>query len=65
VGSFRASLQRLEYLLQARQRADVALGGGRLADVEHPGRLGVGQLLEVPQREDLPVERVEGVERLL
>src|SRR5207237_9298406 len=52
-------------VLEAFQGADVALGRGRLADAEYPGGLGVGQFLEVSQRQDLPVERVEGVERRL
>ena len=58
-------LQGGEHVLEPLQGADVPLGRGRLLDPEHLGGLGVGQLLEVPQRQDLPVERVEGVERLL
>ena len=44
---------------------DVALGGRRLLEAQHAGGLGVAQLLEVAQGQDLAVERVHAVERLL
>ena len=56
---------RRENLLETLQGTEVTLGRGRLLDAQHPGRLGGGQLLEVAQRQDLAVDRVECVERLL
>src|SRR5262249_37638420 len=44
---------------------DVAVAGGRLGQAEHLGDLGVAQLLEVTQGDDLAVDRVHAVERLL
>src|SRR3954452_13078762 len=54
-----------EDLLEPLQGADVAVAGGRLRDAERPGGLRVGELLEVPQGQDLAVELVHAVERLL
>src|SRR5437762_572296 len=52
-------------VLQSFQGADVAIAGGRLLQPEHLGRFVVGQLLEVPQRQDFAIERVHGVEHFL
>ena len=55
----------LEGLADPLQGADVAVAGRRLADPEHLRRLGVAQLLEVPQAEHLAIDRGEVVERIL
>src|SRR5215472_8346101 len=54
-----------EDLFETLEGADIALGGGRLLNAEYLSRFGGGQLLEGPQRQDLSIQRVEGVERLL
>src|SRR5947209_19405610 len=57
-----AAGERVEDVLQALQRADVAVAGGRLLEAEHFGGLGIAELLEVPQREDLAIDGVHAVE---
>ena len=54
-----------EDLLEPAQGTDVALAGRGLVQAEHGGRLVVVQLLEVTERQDLAIDRVHGVERLL
>src|SRR5262249_62163837 len=48
---------------QPPEGADVALLGGFFRDAQHLGRLRGGELLEVPQRQHLAVERVDDLER--
>src|SRR5206468_265143 len=52
-------------LLEAPQRADVAVAGGGLLEAEDRGRLLVAQLLEMPQREHFAVDGVHRVEGVL
>jgi hypothetical protein len=61
----RATRQGCENTLETLERAKVTFGRGGLFDCEHPGRLGGGQFLEVAQREDFAVHRVQRVEGLL
>src|SRR5262249_55614817 len=49
-------------LLEPSQGTDVALGGGRLAQLQDAGALGIGELLEVPQRQHFAVDGVHAVE---
>ena len=53
-----------ERLFQAFAGAEIGLAGGRLPDAEHLGRLGCGQLLEMLQGQELPIQQVEVSERL-
>src|SRR6516162_865877 len=43
------------------QGTHVPIAGGRGLDAEHLGGLVIGELLEMPQGQDLPVDRVQGV----
>src|SRR5262245_58808545 len=54
-----------EDLLETLESAEVAFRGGRLLSAKNAGSLGGGQFLEVTQRQNLAVHRVEGVERFL
>src|SRR5262249_29155431 len=56
----KASGQALDDLLELLDRPYVAFAGRRLLDVEDLGGLGVAELLEMTQGEDLAVERVHG-----
>src|SRR4051794_28773361 len=48
--------------LEAFQRADITLAGRGLLDAEEGGDLVVAQLLEMPKRQHLAVDRVEAIE---
>src|ERR1700735_5432160 len=48
-------------VLEPDQSPRVALAGGRFVEAKHLRGLSVGKLLEVPQGEDLTVDRVEVV----
>src|SRR5262249_12656879 len=52
-------------LLEPVQSPDVPLTGRRLLEMQLAGDLGVGQFLEMPQHQDLAIQRVHGVEGLL
>ena len=52
-------------LFEPFQGAEIPLGPGFLTDSQHFGRLGAAELLEVPQRQDLAVDRVERIQGLL
>ena len=52
-------------LLEPPQGPDIAVAGRGLVDAQHGGRLAVVELLEVAEGQDLAVDRVHGVERLL
>src|SRR5262249_59092513 len=54
-----------EDLLEPLQGPDVAVARRRLAQAEHLRGLVVGQVLEVAEGQDLAVDRVHVVERLL
>ena len=54
-----------EAVLEPFECGDVAVACRGLADREHLRRLVVVQLLEVPKREDLPIDRVHRVRGLL
>ena len=47
--------------LQPFEGADVAFAGGGCLDAQDRGRVGVAQFLEVPQRQDLAVDRVQAI----
>src|SRR5215831_3814655 len=47
----------LEHVAQALQRPNMPIAGGRGLDAEHLGGLVVGEFLEMPQGQDLPVDR--------
>src|SRR5262249_58457691 len=49
-------------VLQPPEGADVAVAGRRLLQAEDPGRLDVGQLLQVAQDQSLAVDGVEGLD---
>src|SRR5262249_17951268 len=59
------SRQRREDPRHALERADVRLAGLGLGDAQHGGGLVVGELLAVAEGQDLAIERVHGIERLL
>src|SRR5206468_1551663 len=44
---------------------DVSLAGRRDLQAQHIGHLGVAQLFEMPQGDDLPVDRIHAIERRL
>ena len=49
----------------SRFRAHVAIAGRRLLDSQDCGRLFIAQHLEVPERQDFPIERTHAIEDLL
>src|SRR5262249_16804045 len=55
----------LEHVAQALQGTNMPIAGGRGLDAEHLGGLVIGELLEMPQGQDLPVDRVQGVDGFL
>src|SRR5262249_12054906 len=55
----------LEHAAQALQRSNMPIAGGRGLDAEHLRGLVVGEFLEMPEGQDLPVDRVQGVDGLL
>ena len=59
------SRDRRQDLLEPLQRPDVTVAGRRLGQAEHLRGLVVGEVLEMPQGQDLAVDRVHAVERLL
>src|SRR5262249_15167748 len=52
----------LEHVAQALQGTNMPIAGGRGLDAEYLGGLVVGEFLEVPQGQDLAVDRVQGVD---
>ena len=57
--------ERGEDVLETLQRPDVTLRGRRFAEPEHSGAFAVGELLEMAEDEDLAVDGIHRVERLL
>ena len=55
----------LNLILQSLQRAEVTAAGRRFVDPERTGDLGVIQLFEMAQREDLAIDRVHAVQDFL
>ena len=52
-------------MLETPQGSNLTIASGGLAQAEYRGRLVVAQFLEMPERQDLAVNRVHGVEGLL
>ncbi len=53
----------LEHDLKPLEGPDVPFAGSRTFQAQYLGNLGVGQFLEMPQRDDLAVDRLHIVER--
>ena len=54
-----------QQVFELQDRLGVAPAGAGLAQAEHPGRLRIVELLEMPQRDDFPIGRVERIEGIL
>src|SRR6516225_6120998 len=55
----------LQNITQTFQGTNMPIAGGRGLDAEHLGGLVIGEFLEMPQGQDFPVDRVQGVDGFL